>query len=328
MKAFKHIIAASLLLACSVVLVLFVVGCASAPTDKTQIRVASLRGPTSIGLAPLMTGEMKNVSTNKYNFSVYATVDEISAKIVSNDIDIALIPANVASILYGKTNGSVNVLNINTLGVLYLLGYNTSIKSFADLENKTIYAMGAGTTPQYITEFLLDKYKIAQNVNIEYKSQAQEILSLLTNDKDALAILPEPYVSTALSKNTELKILVSLQDEWSKFDSGTICTGVTIVRTGFLIEHKTLLNNFLKDQQTSVNLCSPENEACLKTIVDHQIIPNKDIAKEAIPNCNIACITGEELKTKLDAYLHILFDKNPSSVGGKIPDANFYYLGQ
>jgi NitT/TauT family transport system substrate-binding protein len=217
----------------AVAIVLFAVG---KKEDNTSIRIASLKGPTTIGMVKMMDDFAEN---EKYDFSMYANASEISPLLIKGEIDIASIPANLAATLYAKTAGEVCVLNTNTMGVLYLVGTDGSLQSFEDIKGKTIYSTGKGTTPEYSLNYLIhaNGFKV-EEFNVEYKSEATEVVAALEANPEAVAVLPQPFVLTAQAKLAGLQILMSFNDEWERVSSDSqMITGVTVVRRSFLEEH-------------------------------------------------------------------------------------------
>ncbi len=292
--------------------------------DKKQdvvIDIMTLKGPTAMGLVSLMDKENAN-----YKFDIVTAADEISAKMVKGEVDIATVPANLASIIYSKTDKGITVLNINTLGVLYIVTKDEGIKQLKDLEGKTLYLTGKGTTPEYALNFLLDAYDVdIDKINLEFKSESSEVAAVLANDENAIGLLPQPFVTVAMTSNTDLKMAIDLSKIWDELDvDSSLVTGVTIVRNEFLKENKDLVNKFLDDSKASVEFAKNNVDETAVLIGKFDIV-KEAIAKKAIPYCNIAFIEGSEMKTKLSAYLGTLYEQNPKSIGGELPDENFYY---
>ena len=302
--------------------IIFVMGgCGKAKADDTVVRVGSLKGPTSIGLVKLI----HDSADSNYNFTMETQADVLISSVASGDLDIALIPANVASVLYKKTNGGIAVIDINTLGVLYMVSGDESITSLADLEGKTVYTTGAGTTPEYVLRYLLDANGLGDKVSIEFKSEATEVAATLAAEPEAVGMLPQPFVIAALAQNEALKIVLDMTKEWDALNNGSqLLTGVTIVRRQFLEEHKEAVQKFVKDHAESVNFVNSEVETAAQYTVDAGIIEKAPVAQKAIPFCNIVCLTGDEMKKDLSGYLQVLFDQDPSSVGGALPGDDFY----
>jgi NitT/TauT family transport system substrate-binding protein len=247
---------------------------------------------------------------------------------VSGDLDIALIPANVSSILYNKTSGKVKVIDINTLGVLYCVSGDESIKSVEDLAGKTVISMGQGTTPEFMLRYLLNAAGIS-DCNIEFVSEATEAAALLAEKPEGIAVLPQPFVTAALKKNDKLGVSFSLTDEWNRLSCGnSLVTGVTVVRADFLADHEDAVKTFMQEQKESTEMITSDLSGVAEVVVAKEIIDNQAIAEAAIPNCNITYVDGEEMKKNVSEYLKALYDLSPESVGKKLPEDDFYYTGK
>ena len=304
---------------------------AAVASEPVEVSVASLKGPTSIGLVDFMDRAEQGETQNTYDFQICGTADEILPNLIQGNIDIALIPANAASVVYNKTEGGVSVLDVNTLGVLYVVTADESLASIEDLAGKTVYMTGKGTTPEYAMNYLLDAAGIADDVTLEFKSEATEVAALLTEDSSAIAVLPEPYVTSVCAKNDALAARISLTDEWAKAagaqgEASQMVTAVTVVRNDFLTEHPEAVEEFLQQQRASVEAVNADPAAAGELVVKAGIMDNAQAAAKAIPNCNVVCLTGSEMKEALSGYLQVLFDQDPSSVGGALPADAFYVI--
>lgn len=297
-------------------------------SEKTTIRVASLKGPTSMGLVKLRKEAEEEVTKNQYEFQMYTAADEIVPLLVKGDIDIAAIPANLAAVLFQKTEGKIKALNINTLGVLYLVENGNQVNSFSDLKGKTVYMTGKGTTPEYAFRYLMKANGLnEEDVTIEFKSEAAEVANVLSTQENTIAVLPQPFVTVALSQNETLNIKLDFTEEWNRVsdkNGSSLVTGVTIVRSEFLEENEEAVRTFLQEQAASVDYVTQDIEGAANLVEYYDII-KVPIAKKAIPYCNITCITGEEMETQLSGYLNALYEENKESVGGTLPDETFYY---
>lgn len=296
--------------------------------SNTPINIAVMKGPTGMGMVKLMDDNETKTSLNPYNFNIAGSADEIVADIVKGDLDVAAVPANLASVLYNKTQGKVSVAAINTLGVLYIVETGESVKTLEDLKGKTIYSTGKGTTPEYALNYILSSNAIdpQKDVTIEYKAEATEVAAILASKDDVIALLPEPFVTAAKSKNDKLTAAISLGEQWKKINGEELVTGVIVVRNEFLENNQGAFKTFLGEYQASTEFVNSDLEKAAELVGKYEIVPSP-IAKLAIPNSNITFISGEEMKSNLSAYLKILFDQNPKSVGGKMPEDSFYYMG-
>lgn len=303
-------------------------GCSKDEPEDTTIRIGSLKGPTSMGLVELMDQAEKGEAGADYEFTMAAAADEINAAFLKGDLDIVLIPANVASVLYNKTEGQVAVLDVNTLGVLYLLESGETVQSAADLKGRTIYLPGKGTTPDYALQYILAQNGLApEDVDLRYKSEAAEVISALQEEPEALGLLPQPAVTTACMQNENLRIALDLTEEWDKVSTeGSLVTGVTLVRREFLEQHETAVQAFLSAHEESAKFTNENIEEAAELVAALEIVPKAPIAAQAIPYCNITCMTGKDMQTALSGYLTVLAEQNPEAVGGALPAEDFYYL--
>ena len=293
--------------------------------EAVTVRVGSLKGPTSLGLLNMMDHAEKNETEGTYEFTILTAADEMAANVVQGNVDIALVPANLASVLYKKTEGKVTVIDINTLGVLYCVSADDSITGVKDLSGRTVVTTGQGTTPEFSLRYLLKEYGV-EDCNIEFKSEATEVVIALQQDPSLIAVLPQPFATAAQIKNEGLKANFALGDAWDELNNGSrLVTGVTIVRNDFLAEHPGAVNKFLNDHFGSVE-SSKDVDTTAELAVKYGIVEAAPVAKKALPNCALVCITGSEMKTALSGYLQVLFDADPASVGGALPEDGFYYV--
>ncbi len=298
--------------------------------DGAIIRVGSLKGPTTMGLVNLMKDSDNGSAEGTYSFTMASDPSEIVASVASGDLDIAMIPANLTSTLYNKTNGGVSVIDINTLGVLYVVTGDASVASMADLAGKTVLTTGQGATPEYAMNFLLEENGIT-DCTLEFHSEATEIAALLKEDSSKIAVLPQPFATAALLQNDALRSAFSLTDAWDQAvgESGSrFLTGATIVRNDFLEEHPGAVSVFLKEHEASADKANTDIEGTAELVAEYGIVEKAAVAAKALPNCNIVCITGEDMKTALSGYLQVLYDADPTSVGGSLPEDEFYYTAE
>ena len=303
----------------------------AAPAEETVVRVGGLKGPTTMGLVKLMQDAENGEAQNAYEFTMVTAADELTAMVAGDQVDIALLPANVASVLYHKTNQNVSVIDINTLGVLYLVSGDTSITSLDQLAGKTVYLTGKGTTPDYVFNYLLSSAGLsAEDVTLDFRSEATEVAAILAENPEAVGLLPQPFVTVALSQNDALSIIMDLTEEWDKLqaeDSNSrLVTGVTIVNNDFLSSHSDMVDAFLEEHEASALYTDNHPAEAAELIAAAGIVAKAPIAEQALPYCNITCITGEDMKEALSGYLEVLYEQAPESVGGSLPDDAFYYI--
>ena len=293
--------------------------------EPVAMRVAALKGPTGMGLAKLMDDSAAGATANDYTFTLAGDPTQVSASVIKGEVEVACVPVNLASTLYNKTEGKYICLAINTLGVLHILEAGDSVQSIADLAGKTLYATGQGSTPEYILNYILEKNGIADKVTVEYETEHTALVSLFANGSVTLGMLPEPNVSAAMVQTPTLRKALDLTAEWDKVCDTSAVQGCVIVKKEFAEANPDALKAFMNEYAASVEFVNANVEQAAALCETSGIVPKAAIAKRALPNCNIVFVTGEEMQTDLSAFLGVLFDANPKSVGGKLPGEDFYY---
>ncbi len=271
--------------------------------------IAALKGPTAMGLVKLMKDS------------------EVTPALLKGELDMACVPANLAAVLYNKTEGEIEVLAVNTLGVLYIVENGESVHSMADLKGKTIVAAGKGSTPEYALRYLLTENGIDpdNDVTIDWKSEHSECVAALASGQASVALLPQPFVTVAQSKIEGLRMALDLNAEWDALDNGSaLITGVIVARRAVVEENPAAVEAFLKDYAASVDWVNA-NTADAAALIGEYSIVDAAVAEKALPYCNIVCLTGADLLEALPGYLEVLYNASPAAVGGEMPDNSFYF---
>lgn len=320
------------------VFLFFMAGCGNKQEEASDIHITALKGPTAMGMVKLMKESEENAGNGgSCQFTIAASVDEIMPKLLQGEADIAAIPANLASVLYHNTEGQIQVLAVNTLGVLYIVDIDGSVRSIEDLKGRTIYASGKGATPEYALQYILSANGIDsdKDLTVEWKSEHSECVSALAgfdpkdSESSAVALLPQPFVAAAQAKNEKIRIALDLTQEWDKLQEeegqGAMITGVIVGRKEFIEENPEAVKKFMDAYKESVEYVNQHIKEASALIEEYNII-SAAVAEKALPYCNIVFIEGEEMKDKLSGYLDVLAGKNPKSIGGTIPGDEFYYI--
>ena len=308
-----------------------------------SFKIAALKGPTAMGLVKLMKDNDEMTSAllssakpyegevgNLYTFTLAGSADEVTPALIKGELDMACVPANLAAVLYGKTEGAVEVLAVNTLGVLYIVENGDTVQSMADLKGQTVVAAGKGSTPEYALRYLLSENGIDpdKDVTIDWKSEHSECVAALAGGQATIALLPQPFVTVAQTKIEGLRMALDLTAEWDALDNGSgLITGVIVARRDVVEANPGAVDSFLQNYAASVEWVNANNADAAQLIAEYGIIEAAPVAEKALPYCNIVCITGSEMKDKLSGYLQVLADAEPSSVGGTLPGDDFYYGG-
>ena len=324
MKKIKSIVAILMVL---VLAFGMLAGCKSdvPETVTAPVNVGALNGPTGMGMVQLMD------MTDKYNISTYQAPTDVTAKIIKGELDVAAVPSNLASVLFNKTEGEIVAVSPITLGVLYILGNDADVENVADLKGKTIVASGQGGTPEYVLQKVLENagLTIYEDVDVKWLANHAEVNTALLTQEGTIAMIPEPFVSTALSAGKEdVEVVFDMNQLWKDATGQELPMGVLVATKTFVTERENDLKVLLNDMQASVDFVNETPEEAAKLIVEKGFIGKEDIAKAAIPNCHIVLYTGDEAeagKAIMKTFNQTLFEMNKASVGGALPGDELYY---
>ncbi|MDR1237176.1 MAG: ABC transporter substrate-binding protein [Propionibacteriaceae bacterium] len=305
------------------------------PTDPSyapvEEKVAALKGPTGMGLAWMMSQENAEYSQQKhpgylYSLSLHGTADEITPDLVSGKLKLACLPVNLAAVLYSKGAG-IKLAAVNTLGVLHVVSKGVPVSSLADLAGQTVLSTGKGTTPEYVLSYLLAKNGLDTKVKVEYLSEASEVATRIAAADTAIAVLPEPYVTTVTSKDPAVKVAIDLSVEWDKVSPDSkLVTGALVVQDSFTKDAPEALAGFLSEYQVSIDYTNAHPDEAGAAIAEFGIVPTAQVAAAAIPRSHLTLLTGADAKQAVSGYLQVLYEANPAAVGGSLPGDDFYYL--
>ena len=298
------------------------VGCSKQKVFKEPMDIAVLNGPTGMG----MTKVMHDASEN-YEISLYQSADEITGKIVSGDLEVACVPSNLAAVLYAKTEQNISLLGVNTLGVLYIVENGEMIHSVEDLRGQTILASGQGSTPEYVLNQVLNEagIKPEEDVQVKYLANHTEVIQALLAGEGTIALLPEPHVTIAKTKERHLRTALDLNEAWESSEGTELPMGVIIARKDYVESHPEEIKAFLDEYETSVKFVNNNLEEAAEMMVELGLFEKVEVAASAIPNAHIVFKEGKAAKADLEQFYTVLQSVNPKAIGGSLPDEGFYY---
>ena len=320
----------SLLLA--VLLVLSLVACGAntdetASDTKTVVRMATLKGPTGIGTAKLWADDDAGKAKNDYTVTLCTDPTEVLNGVVEGSYDVAAVPLNMASVLYNKLNGGVQILAINTLGTLYMLA-TQELADISALEGKTIVTAGQGATPEYVLNYLLEKNGLTDKVTVEFKSEHAEVATLAAAagaDEQTVYMLPEPNVTATLIKNQALKTVLDVSSAFESASGVSLAMGCIVAKKEFVEQNQAAIDAFLTEYKASVEYTATNLDDTATLCETYGIIPKAAVAKQAIPRCSITCVTGADMQKIAMENLNVLLAANPKAIGGALPADDFWY---
>lgn len=305
----------------SLIIIIGATACSKTKKTDVTVNIGVLKGPTGMSAAWLMDQNDQKLSANEYNFTVAGTPDAITGQLINGDMDIAALPTNAISALYNKTEGKISVLGVNALGVLYILENGNSINSVSDLAGKTVLASGKGSTAEYVLNYILEKNGVI--AEIVWAAEHSEAATLALKGDYDIVMLPEPFVTNVTAKSDAFRVALDLTEEWEALGNGELTMGGIAVRTAFLEEHPDAVKAFVDEYGKSVAFTNSQPEDVAKLIAKYEIAA-EEVAKNAIPRCNIVWLHGKDYKAVLENFLGVVYNANPAGIGGKMPGNDFY----
>lgn len=294
--------------------------------EPVNVTIAGLKGPTSIGMIKMI--DEKALQNDNYNVEYVqeSAPDSLTGKIINGEIQISSVPINLASVLYNKTQGKVQLLAVNTIGNLYIVG-TEDLNAISQLENKTIGMSAKGSTPDFAMNYILNKSGLEGKTELNYSLDHATLAQSVIAEDTKIALLPQPFATQTMLKNPNVKMLIDLNEAWNDASEGSsqLYTGCIIVNKEFAENNPEFISEFLNQYEQSVNWVLENQKDASVLVAKHEIMPDAALVEKAIPYCGITFKNAEEAKSGLNDFYKVLFDSNPASVGGSMPDDEFYF---
>ena len=316
------------------VLVLSVTACNDTPDNipdgKTVVRLGGMTGPTSIGMAKLLSDDKAETAKNDYVFTLAESGADIKTKLVQGELDIAAIPANLASALYKATNGEIQLLTVNTLGVVSIIEKGETVTDLASLRGKTVFAPSTaqGAIPHIVFKYFLSLNGMTEaDLDLQWVD-ASALAAKLKTVEGAVVLTPQPAATAILTNVEGARVALDLNEEWQALDNGAeYITGVTVVRKSFAEANPQAVADFLAEYEASIAYANEKPTETAALVNEFRILEQAPaMIANAIPSCNIAYMDGAEMKAAVSTYIDLLFDLQPQAFGGAKPDDGFYYI--
>ena len=328
MKRKKSLLIVSMIL---IMTLMAFTGCGTQAEEPAElsapVNIACMNGPTGMGMVDLMGNE-------NYNIEVFQAPTDAVPKIISGEIDVACVPSNLAAVLYNKTEGQIVSVSPMVMGVLHILGNGVEAANLSDLKGQTIVSAGQGGTPEYALQEVLQNagLEMGKDVKVEWLASHADVNAKLLSDEGTIAMVPEPFVSAALAQGAgKVTDLFDMNTLWSEATGQDFPMGVLIARRDFVENRGSDLSILLNDLAVSIEDVNSVSDEVAQKIVDAGFLGNADIAKAAIPNCNLTLYTGDELAKGAEimkTFNETMFALTPQAVGGALPGEDLYYTGE
>ncbi len=295
-------------------------------SEQVTVQMGVMQGPSGFSTIGMTRDNGRLDDRTVVDISVYPSPNEVIARLVNGDLDIAALPTNVAANLYAKGVG-IKTTAVVGEGMLVFLTNDASIQEWVDLANRKISIPGAGSTPDQLTKILITAlgYDYEQDVELDYSiASPAQLAQMLIAGKIPLAVLPEPFVTMTLNSSDNVIPLLDMQVVWDALTgAGNYPMTVIVVSDTFVETYAERLPVVMDAVRNSVEWvnANPEDAGAL---IEEAGIMKAAMAAPAIPRSNLVFRTAQEGQDAMDIYLQVLYGFDYASVGGSVPDASFY----
>ena len=293
---------------------------------KKEISFIAPSGVPATAISKMIKENVQVDDNYNINYSIENTSDTLATAVMKGEPDIAIVPSNLAVQAYNKGLG-YKLVGTTGLGALYLVSTENEI-AFEDLSGKEVFNIGSGLTPDIVFKALLKESAI-EDVTLSYVGGATELAPAILGGKANYAVVPEPALTTILTKNPNIKVIASLNDLWKdKFNSDSgFPQASLIVKEDLINENKDFINKLTEEIEASINWVNENNKDAATYSVENGSQVEEAIIEKSIPNSSITFIKAKDNKEDYEAYFEVLESENAKSIGDKLPDENFYYEG-
>lgn len=308
------------------------VGCSSnkevTNNEEIQVKIGAPDGLPAIAISKLAKENPKVKENYNMEYVLEATSDALSTDVMKEELDLAIVPSNMAAIAYNKTS-NYQILGTVGKGSFYLVSSDESVTGIdSSLVGKEVGNIGKGLTPDITVQALLKKQNIdPSSITFNYSNEASDLISLLATNKLSTAIVPEPALSGLITKNPNLKIIASANDTWKEIfkNENGYPQSTLIVKKDFASENPEFIDSFIDLLEKDINYINENPKDAGSFAGDFGVNIKSPILEKAIERTNLKYIDIANSKSDYDSYFETLLSFNPKVLGGKIPDKDIYY---
>jgi NitT/TauT family transport system substrate-binding protein len=299
---------------------------AAKKTEPISIKVAAPTGAPTLSMIKMIKEQPALGEQVQVSYESIKSPDLVASRIISGEIDIAVVPTNLAATLYNK-GADYKLAAASVWGILYVIG-NEKIESWEDLRGKEIHTMGRGLTPDILLRYLLTKNGLdpEKDVKLTYMGEATELASTYIAGKSAISVIPEPALANVMLKKPDTLILLDLQKEWAKLnpDASSYPQASLIIKNDLIEKNPEFVETFLQEYEKSIDWLASNGETAGTYSEDLQTGISKQAVINGLQRSNIYYRDSKDAKEAIDKYMKILLDYSPEVIGGKLPDEGFY----
>ncbi|MDX9706385.1 MAG: ABC transporter substrate-binding protein [Azospira sp.] len=314
---------------------------ASAPVIADTLPKLTLSGPFAAVSYPLIhmveSGALKDVAET-VEFVPWKDPDQLRVLAIDgkSKVDFIAMPSNVAANLYNR-GVKLQLINVSTWGVLWLVSRDKSLKTLADFQGKEVLMPFRADMPDIVFQTLADKAGLdpKKNFRLRYVGTPLDAMQLLIARQADHALLSEPAVSMALRKTKSFPVslvapdlyrTVDLQQEWGRLlKREARIPQAGIAAMGPALANPALIERFQKAYAESLKWCEAKPDECGAMVAKRIEMLTAEAVADSVRADNTAFVPAHEARPELEFFFTQLHARQPALIGGKLPDAGFYH---
>lgn len=311
-------------------------GCTKPVEDKIQdksktvvskeVKMIIPDGLPSVAVAKLAKEKTEIKEGYNVNYFIEKTPETLSTSIMKEEADIAVVPSNMAAIAYNKTE-NYQIAGTVGSGSFYLVS-TENINDFDQLVGKAVWNIGKGLTPDLtVRSILKDKEIDEDNINFNYVNSTNELVPLLATGKAKTGFIPEPALTSLLSKNHNIKIIKGINDTWKEINESKngYPQSTLIVKSSFARENEEFINCLLGQMSNSIEWANRNGEKVGQYAKEIGSSIEPSIISKSLERSNLKFIKIHNSKQDYEDYFSKLGSFDEKSLGGKLPDEGIYF---
>ena len=321
---------------CVVCAFLLVTGIVHAQADKLpKLTLAGPSASVSNALIHMVDSGALNDVAEVVEFVPWRDPDQLRVMALDGRADVLAMPTNVAANLYNR-GAKLQLINVSTWGVLWLVSRDPTLKTLADLRGKELAMPFRGDMPDIVLQLLAEQQgmDVRKDLQLRYVASPVDAMQLLVMRRVAHALLAEPAASMALRKTgsfplsvvaPELHRSVDLQQEWGRvFAREARIPQAGIAVMGALRDRPALVARIAAEYARSLKWCKENADACGKAVAARIDMLSPEAVADSIAVSQLEAVPIADARAELEFMFGHLVAKNPALVGGKLPDEGFY----
>jgi NitT/TauT family transport system substrate-binding protein len=316
-----------LMRACIFIGTFFMAASAIAPAQQqSPLTIYALRGPYGIGMVRLFEQPPALPGGGRARMEALSGADILVNEFVGGRAKIGILPPNYAAKIVAAGR-NIQVAAVTGTGMLKLLTSDTDIQRLPDLRGKTVEISEQGSVPDYVFHRVLNRYnlKAGEDIELTYTIPYSDIAQALIGGRIDTALVPEPYATMVVMSKPSIRKIGDIQEEWAA-TGGELRYPMSVLVVDA---------DYAKEEPMAVKAIAAAIKASIEWVVtnppDAGLLAEKyalgmrrAVVIAGVPNSNYVYIPSSQARASIESLLNAVLEFAPESIGGRLPDSDFY----